>query len=174
MHTRHLLVAPLLGGILALSLLGCSVAVTEPDAGTTTASPAAGAPAKATDAASDEANESPTVSDGDVARDDAARTEIRDRAATTLSCDGELVLDASHTGETIIIDGICDTLTVHGDIMEIIAGDIGTLLVTGDGNVIYTDALGAAEVAGDINEVRWAGGTPKTSNGGAGNVMMAG
>lgn len=166
--------------LLLLALTGCAVSVTdEPAEGT----PAASAPEKTPEEIAEEPADEPVDEP-----DDESQTAVtawseetaaeRDAALAIVtkqvSCDGELVLGDSETGQVIRIDGACDHLVLHLVAGVIIAGDVGTLDVYGTGNVVYVDGIDALNVSGSAGVVQWLGTTPQINDTGVGNILTAG
>ncbi|MDR6865801.1 hypothetical protein J2Y69_000383 [Microbacterium resistens] len=174
-------VAVILAAGLALGLTACSVNVVDETAPAGTPSGASSAPsstppAAPSGAASDEGSTTQSDTPKDAPKDSAdeagpSREELA-AAATTVRCDGELVLDGD--GEAIRVDGPCDHLLVTMNAGVVIADDIRALDVRGAGLVILTGTIAVLDVTGSGNTVRWTGATPKVTDGGAGNLLTAG
>ncbi len=158
----------------SLGVAGCTVSF-EP--ARDKPSPAHSAPVDA-QSGTDPADPDPAETDaGDGTETDPAATERATRAhwqsrvSGVISCvDGRADVTADATVLEITDD--CDTVTVEGAGVVILARQVGTLTVGADASTVIVAGAEAVEVTGVGNEVFWESGSPVVSDTGTMNVVL--
>lgn len=102
------------------------------------------------------------------------RDELRASSTTTLACEGELLLGAEQSGQSIVVTGYCESLTVEAEGATVLAESVGTLVVGGSGIVVYVDSADSISVTGSASVVNWASGDPTVSDTGQANLVTKG
>ncbi|KZE88654.1 DUF3060 domain-containing protein [Microbacterium sp. TNHR37B] len=162
-------------GAVSLGLAGCTVSF-EP--AREKPSPAASAPT-GTQTGADPADPDPSATDagnGGTETDPAAaaratRDHWQSRVSGVVSCvDGRADVTADATVLQITDD--CDTVTVEGAGVVVLARQVGTLTVGADASTVIVAGADAVEVTGVGNEVFWESGSPVVSDTGTMNVVL--
>lgn len=168
-----ILPSALIAGVLALSLSGCAMRVTDTATETPVASesptqnPATSTPDPGPTPASPDAFL--VIPDPDAAQE---RADLIAAATTVLRCDGERTLDEQAT--VVRVEGECDVLVVAMDAGVVVADDVRELQVTGAGSVVYAGKVDVLTVSGTANSVTWTGATPDVRDTGVSNILRAG
>jgi len=153
--------------VLAVTLAGCAVEISEPDADPSApaapSSPARMGTPTPVDAEPEEAD-IPDASSATVTREDMIAS-----ATSTVACTPGLVID--QTGVVVVVEGPCDEVTVNADVAVVVLDDVTRLRVAGTGNAVSALSIETLEVVGDINSVWWRGDAPEVTDTGAGNAL---
>ena len=155
--------------LLAATLSGCAVSVTDPkEPDTASPSESTAAPSGAAEKPSD----TPEQADASTEGADPSRDDLIAAATRVMRCDGELtILDDA---VSVYVEGECDRLILNSSGSQVATDDVVLLEVIGDANVVLAGTIGELLVNGTGNVVHWQGATPSVSDVGNANVLTAG
>lgn len=164
----------LTAALLATTLSGCTVAIVDPGASDTSATPAprpTHSSAEAERAEPAPSSAPPHAADGLSAEGRAERERLTAAASTTATCPtGAVTAD----GAIIRIEGACAELDVQADAAVVIADDVQSLTLSGSGTIVYVVNVDTVTVTGDASSIFWAGETPSVNDTGAANTLRRG
>lgn len=161
--------------LVALGLAGCTVSFQPAGSDPTPSAPASDSEKPSSDGADpgDEATD-PGGEDGQTPNGDApaaTREHWQQRVSQIVSCvDGRADITADATALEVTAD--CDTVTIAGAGVIVLAQKVGSLTVTADASTVIVAEADTIDVTGVGNEVRWESGEPTVSDTGTMNVVL--
>jgi hypothetical protein len=161
--------------LVALGFTGCTVSFQPADAGPSPSAPASdsekpsGGTTDESGEGTDPGGEGVETPDGDSPR--ATREYWQPRVSRIVTCvDGRADITADATALELAAD--CDTVTIAGAGVIVLAQKVGSLTVTADASTVIVAEADAIDVSGVGNEVLWEAGDPTVSDTGTMNVVL--